>query len=313
MEREKAMSKRKENIDSLTERINKTGYQDHIDEIDRLKENKDWYVRAELAVLLADHINDHSKQVLMNLLDDRSYLVQVEAIDSLSSVTDHDVAEKVRKCMISRHPLVRGYAYRWLCETQEEPQKLLQELHLVHEKDIWARNMLYVGLAQIGDETVVRSLLRSYRRCNYLNRCAIANGLADIFDDLSRTDQKKIRDFVETYKNPEISVAEAEAFERLKQVCENAAGEGRYEYTEEESNKWFEWNLKSKTFLNNAVFEKRTYPISEEHSHCEFCWDKFSGEEGDLKSGYYECKTRSWVCDSCYNIYKDFFHWKVQG
>lgn len=30
-----------------------------------------------------------------------------------------------------------------------------------------------------------------------------------------------------------------------------------YEHTEDEWNKWFEWNLKSKTFLDEAVFEKK--------------------------------------------------------
>ena len=84
-----------------------------------------------------------------------------------------------------------------------------------------------------------------------------------------------------------------------------------YEYTEDEWNKWFESNLKSNTFLDDAVLEKKTYPTSEEHSHCEFCWDKFGSDEEDLKSGYYESKTKSWVCDSCFKIYKDYFHWKV--
>ncbi|MBO4537842.1 MAG: hypothetical protein J5694_03135 [Erysipelotrichaceae bacterium] len=66
-----------------------------------------------------------------------------------------------------------------------------------------------------------------------------------------------------------------------------------YEYTEDEWNKWFESNLKSNTFLDDAVLEKKTYPTSEEHSHCEFCWDKFGSDEEDLKSGYYESKTKS--------------------
>ena len=50
------------------------------------------------------------------------------------------------------------------------------------------------------------------------------------------------------------------------------------------------------------------------HEHCTFCWIRFSeAMSGDERSGYV-CRKNGedyWICTTCYNDLKSFFHWKV--
>lgn len=48
-----------------------------------------------------------------------------------------------------------------------------------------------------------------------------------------------------------------------------------------------------------------------DHAHCEFCSDYFSQEGNYLKSGYYEPSSKSWICEKCYNDFKDIFKWQL--
>ena len=206
-------------IDDLANDINENGYENCINEIERFSEDQDLFVRSELAVVLADFINDHSIMILSKLLCDRSYLVQVEAIDSLKGVDNEEIKEKVKHCMNSKHPLVRGYAYIFMSLAADNTKEQLDAFSLLNEKNVWARIQLLTGMSQLGDEGSIQTLLKMYRKCNYLNRCAIANGFADLFDDYSETGKRRIQSYFASYKNPNISVAEKEAVERLKEVC----------------------------------------------------------------------------------------------
>ena len=107
--------------------------------IERLSKHKDTFVRQELAVLLSEHINDHSIGVLKSLACDKDYLVQVEALDSLMGISAAGVKSIIIQCMDSIHPLVRGYAYRCLSELDEETSAIRQQLQMVKEKSTWAR------------------------------------------------------------------------------------------------------------------------------------------------------------------------------
>lgn len=48
------------------------------------------------------------------------------------------------------------------------------------------------------------------------------------------------------------------------------------------------------------------------HRHCEFCFDKFSNHTNDLHQGYYEPTSNSWICEECFEDFKDMFHWIVE-
>ena len=208
----------------LKERILEHGYVTAQNDIECLANSTDWFTRSELARMLSDYPNTHARLVLLKLLQDTHYLVQVEAIDSLAAQAyDPVVVSEVAKCAQSIHPLVRGYAYRYIClvntETNEGIIRFLEGRPF--EKNTWARIMLYIGLAQNGDNTKVDDLIKMYNRCGYLNRCAIANGFADIFCDLCETEREKVRDFVCQRKDDKREIAEKEAFCRLQQaICQ---------------------------------------------------------------------------------------------
>ena len=67
--------------------ITSNDYDTCVEEIERLAKNKDWSIRQELAIILNYHINDHSIEILKKLACDHSYIVQVEAIDTLHSIS----------------------------------------------------------------------------------------------------------------------------------------------------------------------------------------------------------------------------------
>ncbi len=50
-----------------------------------------------------------------------------------------------------------------------------------------------------------------------------------------------------------------------------------------------------------------------EHEHCEFCWAKFMQEDYPevLHEGYTTEDSYRWICNQCFEIFKDLFEWKV--
>ncbi len=69
-------------------------------------------------------------------------------------------------------------------------------------------------------------------------------------------------------------------------------------------------------YLMNATLIHASYRESEfsHHEHCTFCWKRFSESmPGDERFGYV-CRKNGedyWICATCYNDLKSFFHWKV--
>ncbi len=51
--------------------------------------------------------------------------------------------------------------------------------------------------------------------------------------------------------------------------------------------------------------------INKDHDHCEFCFEKFGHGEQDLHQGYCTLDNYHWICNTCYNDFKDFFKWKL--
>lgn len=50
-----------------------------------------------------------------------------------------------------------------------------------------------------------------------------------------------------------------------------------------------------------------------EHEHCEFCWAKFMQEDYPevLHEGYTTEDNYRWICEQCFEDFKDSFEWKV--
>ncbi|NMC57562.1 MAG: hypothetical protein GYA50_10105 [Eubacteriaceae bacterium] len=76
-----------------------------------------------------------------------------------------------------------------------------------------------------------------------------------------------------------------------------------------------DWRLSDHDeFYNNLQLKHAQYKRPSEswdHDHCEFCFDKFSEYEGDLHEGYCTLDNYHWICEVCFNDFKDLFNWSV--
>ena len=50
-----------------------------------------------------------------------------------------------------------------------------------------------------------------------------------------------------------------------------------------------------------------------DHDHCEFCWNKFSYYADCLHTGYSTEDRESWICEVCFEDFKERFQWRVKG
>ncbi len=47
-----------------------------------------------------------------------------------------------------------------------------------------------------------------------------------------------------------------------------------------------------------------------DHEHCEFCFARFSELDKDLHSGYATVDEYHWICEKCFQDFKELFNWK---
>lgn len=57
----------------------------------------------------------------------------------------------------------------------------------------------------------------------------------------------------------------------------------------------------------------RSYRLGWDHDHCEFCNARFSLFNDDLKRGYSSKGGYRWICENCFNDFKDEFNWRVKS
>lgn len=52
-----------------------------------------------------------------------------------------------------------------------------------------------------------------------------------------------------------------------------------------------------------------------DHDHCDFCWHKFMEECENVKDcsseGYCTLDEKIWICDDCFNDFKEHFKWSL--
>lgn len=74
-----------------------------------------------------------------------------------------------------------------------------------------------------------------------------------------------------------------------------------------------DWRLNGQEdiLLKVKLSKKRFYSTGFYHAHCEFCWAKFSPDEGCLKVGYCTSDEAHWICEECFRDFKDMFQWEV--
>ncbi len=75
-----------------------------------------------------------------------------------------------------------------------------------------------------------------------------------------------------------------------------------------------DWRLQGQEkFLMRAAFAKRQYQKYRDdwdHDHCEFCSEKFSEGPKDLHVGYATQDNLHWVCEGCFEDFKQHFQWR---
>ena len=76
-----------------------------------------------------------------------------------------------------------------------------------------------------------------------------------------------------------------------------------------------DWRLQGQEkFLKGVKLVRQVYMPDRpgwEHNHCEFCSRNFSLAEGDLHEGYATIDRYHWICEQCYEDFKDKFNWRL--
>ena len=70
-----------------------------------------------------------------------------------------------------------------------------------------------------------------------------------------------------------------------------------------------DWRLTNQiNYLQDAKLMKVQYKSKAEHDHCVFCWHKINNEN-DI--GFCTLDKYHWICEGCYNDFKEMFNWKL--
>ena len=76
-----------------------------------------------------------------------------------------------------------------------------------------------------------------------------------------------------------------------------------------------DWRLTNQEeYLKNAKLNFSRYKVLSphwDHDHCAFCWEKFGENDESLKQGYCTPDKTYWICEECFNDFKDMFNFQV--
>ena len=76
-----------------------------------------------------------------------------------------------------------------------------------------------------------------------------------------------------------------------------------------------DWRLLDQDqYLKNKTLKKIKFiatDIDHDHTHCAFCWEKFSEFEPDLHDGFSTLDERYWICPDCFKDFKESFNWEI--
>ena len=82
-----------------------------------------------------------------------------------------------------------------------------------------------------------------------------------------------------------------------------------------ESNDRNDWRFMGQDeYLIDVQLKFTTYTRWSEtwdHDHCVFCMNGFSEYEGDLHKGYCTSDKKYWICEKCFEDFRDMFNWQV--
>ena len=77
-----------------------------------------------------------------------------------------------------------------------------------------------------------------------------------------------------------------------------------------------DWRLTNQeNYLKGKVLLKKLYKDRKSkttHDHCEFCMGKFSENPNDYTVGYCTEDYYHWICENCFEDFKELFKWKIK-
>ena len=79
-----------------------------------------------------------------------------------------------------------------------------------------------------------------------------------------------------------------------------------------------DWRLRGQEeYMQGMQFTYKSFVSGSdngEHEHCEFCWHKFMEQQEGMEDcssvGYCSVDRKYWVCEECFEDFKEEFGWK---
>lgn len=75
-----------------------------------------------------------------------------------------------------------------------------------------------------------------------------------------------------------------------------------------------DWRLTNQmNYLYRAVLKKADFISSQsnDHEHCEFCFDKLGEDEALQNAGYCTLDRYHWICEECFQDFQSQFEWNL--
>ena len=78
-----------------------------------------------------------------------------------------------------------------------------------------------------------------------------------------------------------------------------------------------DWRLQGQEkYLTGATLYRRRWTQTRphwDHDHCAFCWAEFGAEDSPdvLHYGYTDIKEYRWICEKCFQDFREQFSWKL--
>ncbi len=75
-----------------------------------------------------------------------------------------------------------------------------------------------------------------------------------------------------------------------------------------------DWRLQGQEqYMKNLSFVMKQFPLETlDHCHCEFCWEKIGYGNDAITKGYQSTDKYRWVCEACFQDFKDMFNFVVE-
>jgi len=72
--------------------------------------------------------------------------------------------------------------------------------------------------------------------------------------------------------------------------------------------------VNQENYLKGQTLVKTTFKETQDsdHTHCAFCWEKFSNSADTTHIGYRVIDGSWWICEKCFEDFKEQFDWVIE-